>query len=111
MPEGLSATEVGKEIAEHSEHAVDDARRDRIVSIVEASSLRQLGQMHCRSDRRSSSTRKRQPVVASEATSSRSPRTPPEHPLRPPVTPIGRRRDRTVCGVSDQIGDRLAVLD
>ena len=36
MPEGLSATEVGKEIAEHSEHAVDDARRDRKVSIVEA---------------------------------------------------------------------------
>ena len=36
MPEGLSATEVGKEIAEHYEHAVDDARRDRIVSIIEA---------------------------------------------------------------------------
>ena len=36
MPEGLSATEVGKEIAEHSEHAVDDARRDRTVSIIEA---------------------------------------------------------------------------
>ena len=36
MPEGLSATEVGKEIAEHNEQAVDDARRDRVVSIIEA---------------------------------------------------------------------------
>ena len=37
MPEGLSATEVGKEIAEHSEHATEDrSRRDRYVSIAEA---------------------------------------------------------------------------
>ena len=47
MPEGLSATEVGKEIAEHREHTEhaehgegasqpEHARRDRIVSIVEA---------------------------------------------------------------------------
>ena len=37
MPEGLSATEVGKEIAEHREHATDDhSRRDRYVSIAEA---------------------------------------------------------------------------
>jgi hypothetical protein len=39
-PEGLSAAEVGKEIAahrEHSEHAAHEhARRDRIISIVEA---------------------------------------------------------------------------
>ncbi len=47
MPEGLSATEVGKEIAEHREHAehaehgqgashADHGRRDRVISIVEA---------------------------------------------------------------------------
>jgi hypothetical protein len=37
VPEGLSATEVGKEIAEHREHAVHaHARRDRWVSIAEA---------------------------------------------------------------------------
>jgi hypothetical protein len=43
MPEGLSGTEVGKEIAEHREHAQhaehvasDHARRDRIVSVIEA---------------------------------------------------------------------------
>ena len=37
MPEGLSASEVGKEIAEHREHATDDhSRRDRFVSIAEA---------------------------------------------------------------------------
>ena len=37
MPEGLSASEVGKEIAEHREHAPEDhSRRDRYVSIAEA---------------------------------------------------------------------------
>lgn len=37
MPEGLSASEVGKEIAEHREHATHDhSRRDRFVSIAEA---------------------------------------------------------------------------
>ncbi len=49
MPEGLSATEVGKEIAEHREHTehaehagaspgahTEHVRRDRIISIVEA---------------------------------------------------------------------------
>ena len=39
MPEGLSAAEVGKEIAEHKKHAAaekDDDRRDRWLSIVEA---------------------------------------------------------------------------
>ncbi len=38
MPEGLSATEVGKEIAEHRElHATEEhSRRDRLVSIAEA---------------------------------------------------------------------------
>ncbi len=37
MPEGLSASEVGKEIAEHREHATaQHAGRDRVVSIVEA---------------------------------------------------------------------------
>jgi hypothetical protein len=43
VPEGLSATEVGKEIAEHAEHAKHDehvapehARRDRLISIAEA---------------------------------------------------------------------------
>ena len=47
MPEGLSATEVGKEIAEHREHAehakhargeahAEHLRRDRVISIVEA---------------------------------------------------------------------------
>jgi hypothetical protein len=38
MPEGLSADEVGKEIAEHAPHGDGDAheRRDRIVSIAEA---------------------------------------------------------------------------
>lgn len=48
MPEGLSSAEVGKEIAEHrahAEHAAHDhdaaepARRDRVVSIVEAALL------------------------------------------------------------------------
>ncbi len=42
VPEGLSAAEVGKEIAEHREHATeehateDHARRDRVISISEA---------------------------------------------------------------------------
>lgn len=43
MPEGLSASEVGKEIAEHREHAAhaehahaEHAARDRIISIIEA---------------------------------------------------------------------------
>ena len=48
MPEGLSAAEVGKEIAEHHDHAehaehaaaadghAEHARRDRVISIVEA---------------------------------------------------------------------------
>src|SRR5205085_10884408 len=36
-PEGLSATEVGKEIAEHREHASGDhAQRDRLIAIFEA---------------------------------------------------------------------------
>ena len=51
MPEGLSPAEVGKEIAEHREHAAHDehgaqddhpaqpARRDHIVSIIEAALL------------------------------------------------------------------------
>jgi hypothetical protein len=34
MAEGLSATEVGKEIAEHAEHSA--GRHDRLVSIAEA---------------------------------------------------------------------------
>ncbi len=39
MPEGLSATEVGKEIGEHAKHAnghTDKSRRDRLISIAEA---------------------------------------------------------------------------
>ena len=39
MPEGLSAEEVGKEIAEHAERSGEDdaqERRDRLVSIAEA---------------------------------------------------------------------------
>lgn len=37
MPEGLSASEVGKEIAEHREHTLPDhAQRERIASIIEA---------------------------------------------------------------------------
>ncbi len=42
MPEGLSASEVGKEIAEHREHAAaehavgEHAQRDRWVAIFEA---------------------------------------------------------------------------
>ena len=37
MPEGLSAAEVGKEIAEHREHATSDhTRRDRWIAIFEA---------------------------------------------------------------------------
>lgn len=37
MPEGLSASEVGKEIAEHAEHEpAEHVGRDRLVSIVEA---------------------------------------------------------------------------
>jgi hypothetical protein len=37
MPEGLSATEVGKGIAEHAEHAKEDhAGRHRLISIAEA---------------------------------------------------------------------------
>jgi hypothetical protein len=41
MPEGLSATEVGKEIAEHSKHAPAHAheRRDRAISVMEAALL------------------------------------------------------------------------
>jgi hypothetical protein len=35
MAEGLSATEVGKEIAEHAEHS-RAGRHDRVVSIAEA---------------------------------------------------------------------------
>lgn len=36
MPEGLSATEVGKEIADHQEATADHVRRDRLISIIEA---------------------------------------------------------------------------
>jgi hypothetical protein len=37
VPEGLSATEVGKEIAEHREHAsADHTHRDRLIAIFEA---------------------------------------------------------------------------
>jgi len=36
MPEGLSASEVGKEIAEHAKHAGPHERRDRLISITEA---------------------------------------------------------------------------
>jgi hypothetical protein len=36
VPEGLSAAEVGKEIAEHHEHTTDHARRDRWIAIFEA---------------------------------------------------------------------------
>lgn len=39
MPEGLSAAEVGKEIAEHGEHHAEEAggeRHDRVISILEA---------------------------------------------------------------------------
>ncbi len=37
MPEALSATEVGKEIAEHHEHtATDHSQRDRAIAILEA---------------------------------------------------------------------------
>ena len=43
MPEGLSATEVGKEIAEHAEHAehppAHHTRHDRLISIAEAALL------------------------------------------------------------------------
>src|SRR5580765_437042 len=36
MPEGLSASEVGKEIGEHAKHASPHERRDRLISITEA---------------------------------------------------------------------------
>ncbi len=36
MPEGLSASEVGKEISEHAKHAHPHERRDRLISITEA---------------------------------------------------------------------------
>jgi hypothetical protein len=39
MPEGLSASEAGKEVAEHAKHAAEHPvheRRDRILSISEA---------------------------------------------------------------------------
>ena len=36
MPEGLSASEVGKEISEHARHAGPHERRDRLISIAEA---------------------------------------------------------------------------
>jgi hypothetical protein len=36
MPEGLSASEVGKEISEHAKHADPHERRDRLISITEA---------------------------------------------------------------------------
>lgn len=45
MAEGLSATEVGKEIGEHREHAMEEqaaaahSRRDRLISVVEAMML------------------------------------------------------------------------
>jgi hypothetical protein len=39
MPEGLSAAEVGKEIAEHLKHAGHDAGHDRRVTIIEAALL------------------------------------------------------------------------
>jgi hypothetical protein len=34
MPEGLSSSEVGKEIAEHAEHA--EVRHDRVIAVIEA---------------------------------------------------------------------------
>ncbi len=36
MPEGLSASEVGKEISEHAKHAGPHERRDQLISITEA---------------------------------------------------------------------------
>ena len=36
MPEGLSASEVGKRISEHGKHADPHAQRDRLISIIEA---------------------------------------------------------------------------
>jgi hypothetical protein len=36
MPEGLSASEVGKEISEHAKHANPHEQRDRLISITEA---------------------------------------------------------------------------
>jgi hypothetical protein len=36
MPEGLSAGEVGKEVAEHGKHAEHSSRHDRLISIAEA---------------------------------------------------------------------------
>jgi hypothetical protein len=36
MPEGLSASEVAKEISEHAKHAEPHERRDRLISITEA---------------------------------------------------------------------------
>jgi hypothetical protein len=36
MPEGLSESEVGKEIGEHAKHAGPHERRDRLISITEA---------------------------------------------------------------------------
>jgi hypothetical protein len=36
MPEGLSASEIGKEIGEHAKHADAHERRDRLISITEA---------------------------------------------------------------------------
>src|SRR6478735_11645781 len=36
MPEGLSASEVGKEIGEHAKHAGAHEQRDRLISIIEA---------------------------------------------------------------------------
>jgi hypothetical protein len=36
VPEGLSASEVGKEIGEHGEHSHSTDRRDRVLSITEA---------------------------------------------------------------------------
>ncbi len=36
MPEGLSASEVGKEISEHAKHADPHERRDQLISIIEA---------------------------------------------------------------------------
>ena len=36
MPEGLSASELGKEISEHAKHVGPHERRDRLISIAEA---------------------------------------------------------------------------
>ena len=125
VSEGLSATEVGKEIGEHAKLRAGVGRLDRAIAIGEASSSRSYDRRRVvglvggsgEPSRRSRSRRPRPPCGRRRTGRSRS-RDLPRGETRPRSTPwfdaylaTTRRRSRSPSGASGRVPGRVRRLD